>query len=168
MTTHELASILSAGPCLPVYHLDPSCAGLASDRDTSISEVDVVVQRVPGTAEGEPDLKYVTLTGSQSLDYEVEANRANAQKDEELRKFRAAIHLNQNREELGRLVRQRFTGYMRWLAHSHKAKPKLSHVVAWDQLGEYDREADRQIGELLFELGYTACLQEMAQQSNGT
>lgn len=47
-----------------------------------------------------------------------------------------------DREELGQVVRE---AWVRW-AHS-QPRPKKSWLTPWEELGEADREADRQIGE---------------------
>ena len=40
-TAHQLASELLAGPDLPIWHFDPSRAGLDAERDTSLGEPEV-------------------------------------------------------------------------------------------------------------------------------
>lgn len=40
-TAHQLARDLLAGPDLPIWHFDPSRAGLNDERDTSLSEPEV-------------------------------------------------------------------------------------------------------------------------------
>lgn len=40
-TAHQFARELLAGPDLPIWHFDPSRAGLDDDRDTSLSEPEV-------------------------------------------------------------------------------------------------------------------------------
>ena len=48
----------------------------------------------------------------------------------------------EDREELGRLVRQVWTGWAR-----EQPDPKASWLVPWADLGEGQREVDRRIGE---------------------
>ena len=43
-TSHQLARELLAGPDLPVWHFDPSRAGLDDECDTSLSEPTVYVE----------------------------------------------------------------------------------------------------------------------------
>lgn len=49
-TSHQLARELLAGPDLPIYHFDPSRAGMDSELDTSISGPSVELLNEDGYA----------------------------------------------------------------------------------------------------------------------
>jgi hypothetical protein len=48
------------------------------------------------------------------------------------------------REQLGRIVRETWVSYC-----IETGDTKLSHIAPWDDLSEWDREADRRIGEAI-------------------
>ena len=52
------------------------------------------------------------------------------------------------RDDLGKHVRDVWVAWA-----SRQLSPKASWLVRWDDLGEFDREVDRQIGEALFARG---------------
>ena len=52
----------------------------------------------------------------------------------------------QTREWLGRVVRKA------WVTYCHETgDTKLSHIASWDELSEWDKEADRRIGVAVVE-----------------
>lgn len=69
-TSHEFARELLAGPDLPIYHFDPSCAGCDSENDTSISEP--IIEKVDSekyedaeTGEQKVSDEFLTIVGKQ-------------------------------------------------------------------------------------------------------
>ena len=73
-TSHEYARELLAGPDLPIYHFDPSCAGCDSENDTSLSSPKV--ERVasekyedPETGEEKISAEFLIITGNQHEEY---------------------------------------------------------------------------------------------------
>lgn len=79
-TSHELGRELLAGLDLPIYHFDPSRAGLDDERDTSLSNPTVEVNSpreglTPGEVEGIIAAggtlqNFVTISGEQGSDGE--------------------------------------------------------------------------------------------------
>lgn len=79
-TSHELGRELLAGLDLPIYHFDPSRAGLDEERDTSLSEPTVEVNNPREgmtSAEIEDSLaggctlqNFITISGEQGSDGE--------------------------------------------------------------------------------------------------
>lgn len=79
-TAHELARELLAGPDLPIYHFDPSRAGMDDEADTSISAV--VVEVVEPDAERGITAPFITICGDYDLREEMDlyAEMAKARK----------------------------------------------------------------------------------------
>lgn len=79
-TSHELGRELLAGLDLPIYHFDPSRAGLDEDRDTSLSEPTVEVNNpregmtsdeIEDSIAGGCTLQnFITISGEQDADGE--------------------------------------------------------------------------------------------------
>ena len=62
-TAHQLAAELLAGPDLPVYHFDPSRAGMDDERDTSVSEPRLERCEPEEVREGNPDHPFLIVHG---------------------------------------------------------------------------------------------------------
>lgn len=58
-------------------------------------------------------------------------------------------------EELGRLVREVWVDYA-----IEQGDTKPSHLIGWDDLGEYDKEVDRRIGAAVVSAWIEALAQE--------
>jgi len=79
-TSHELGRELLAGLDLPIYHFDPSRAGLDEERDTSLSEPTVEINNPregltseeieDGIAGGYTFQHFITISGEQGVDGE--------------------------------------------------------------------------------------------------
>ena len=79
-TAHELARELLAGPDLPIYHFDPSRAGMDDEDDTSIAAV--VIEVVGPDAERGITAPFITICGDYDLQEELDlfAEMAKARK----------------------------------------------------------------------------------------
>lgn len=69
-TSHEFARELLAGPDLPIFHFDPSCAGCDEEADTScgtpvVEKVDAEPYEDPETGETKTSEEFLTIVGKQ-------------------------------------------------------------------------------------------------------
>lgn len=71
MTAHELARALLAGEDLPIYHFDPSYAGLDDEWDDSCTDPVVETVEVPHTDENGEEIstshRFIAIIGTQDL-----------------------------------------------------------------------------------------------------
>jgi hypothetical protein len=66
VSAHEFARALLAGPNLPIYHFDPSRAGMDDERDTSVSAP--IVEIVEPEADGAGcNGRFITIGGDYEL-----------------------------------------------------------------------------------------------------
>lgn len=81
-TAHQLARELLAGPDLPIWHFDPSRAGMDDERDTSLAEpevqendaaLDMTPEQLTELKDEHPEAyigKFLTIVGDGELDDE--------------------------------------------------------------------------------------------------
>lgn len=76
-TAHQLARELLAGPDLPIFHFDPSCAGFDSELDTSTSdpEIQKVDQEVYSNEFNRTKVApaFLTIVGNQHEEHGIKA-----------------------------------------------------------------------------------------------
>jgi hypothetical protein len=71
-TAHQFARELLAGPDIPIFHFDPSCAGYNPDDDTSISPPVAEVVNAEKDENGKPYPPFLTIVGNQHKEWELE------------------------------------------------------------------------------------------------